>query len=178
MSGASAQTPPPQQRAVDADDTPAEVSPDNAHAAEPMAEPVKASEEVHARPGGRMRRTVSWADAQPDKSLGLVAVREFEPRCEAAARCRCRRVRGATLTCCHLRANGARSVRPQRDGGLGGRLRRRTQKKLLRAAMILHRQQSTSWPRRRRLAVARRLRAAVHSCTALLSLRLEVVGCP
>ena len=31
-----------------------------------------------------LRRTVSWADAQPDKdkSVGLVAVREFEPRCE------------------------------------------------------------------------------------------------
>ena len=29
-----------------------------------------------------LRRTVSWADAQPDKdkSVGLVAVREFEPR--------------------------------------------------------------------------------------------------
>jgi hypothetical protein len=32
---------------------------------------------------GGLRRTVSWADAQPDKdkSVGLVAVREFEPRC-------------------------------------------------------------------------------------------------
>jgi hypothetical protein len=52
-------------------------------AAERIAQPVADAQPAVAEPPAakpRLRRTVSWADAQPDKSLGLVAVREFEPR--------------------------------------------------------------------------------------------------
>lgn len=61
------------------------VSPDGARAA--------VAEAAHGTPRDGLRRTVSWADAQPDKdkSVGLVAVREFEPRCARAAGAHARR---------------------------------------------------------------------------------------
>jgi len=62
-------------------DVPPDASPDAAHTAERAEkEPSRVTEPTLVRPTGRMRRTVSWADAQPNKAQDLVAVREFEPR--------------------------------------------------------------------------------------------------
>lgn len=74
------------RRGADVADTPPEASPDSVHESSPGAVATKAPPSGALEAQGsplvreRLRRTVSWADAQPDKSACLVAVREFEPR--------------------------------------------------------------------------------------------------
>ena len=71
---------------VPAAEAAAEAAAETAETAAPGAPPAAKTDEpgltvesARGR-GGRLRRTVSWADAQPDKGKSLVAVREFEPR--------------------------------------------------------------------------------------------------
>jgi hypothetical protein len=145
------------QSAGDAAAPPPEASSDAVHAEQPLAEtPTHAAEAATRGPTGRLRRTVSWADTQPDKAQGLFAVREFEPRCGRRA---ARQPPAQRVSETHAR--GARGA-PQRNGGLGGWLHRRIAQELLHHSVSA----SRALPAAARLRQPRRHGEAPRSSTA------------
>ena len=96
--------------------------------------------------GARLRRTVSWADAHPDKAHSLVAVREFEPRCGRGA--------AGSRTAARARQRAEPCAPPtQRGCGFRRRPNRQLQKDVLHHTVTRARLACRRCPGARRLAV-------------------------